>query len=128
MEKCVINNPDRKRQIINFSGIMDGNLSATDIDGFIEYHDKLFILFEGKTKYGKMELGQRLALERLVDNSKKPMVLFVFRHDEDATDEIIASECVVDMIYYKGKWVTPTVMCKLGARVRRFIDYIEKQT
>lgn len=127
MEKCVINNPERKRQVINFSGIMEGNLSATDIDGLIEYHDKLFILFEGKTKYGTMELGQRLALERLVDNSKKPMVLFVFRHDEDAKDEIIASECIVEKIYYNGKWMTPTVMNKLGTRVRRFIDYIEKE-
>lgn len=127
MDKCVINNPSRKRQIVNFSGIMDGKLSATDIDGLIEYQNKLFILFEGKTRFGTMELGQRLALERLVDNSKKPMVLFVFRHDEYPESEIIASECMVEKVYFKGKWITPAVPHKLGLRIRRFIDYIEKE-
>ena len=41
----VIQNRDRKKQIIDFSGLKYGKITPTDIDGLIEYKDKAMMFF-----------------------------------------------------------------------------------
>ena len=65
-ERGVINNIQRAQQINDFSNLLYGKITPTDIDGMIEYRGKLYIFFEIKYKDKDMPFGQRLALERLV--------------------------------------------------------------
>ena len=67
-----INNPDRMKQLIDFKGLgVDGYIYPTDIDGLLEYKDSEYIIFE--VKYGNAEVpfGQKLAIQRMVDDFTK---------------------------------------------------------
>lgn len=104
----VIQNRERARQIIDFSGIRYGNITPTDIDGFFEKADEAFVFYE--LKYGEAEMprGQQIALMRLVDNLRnagKKAVLFLCRHDvEDPHDDISAADVTVVALYFNGTW------------------------
>ena len=67
-----IRNPYRMRQLIDFTGLeLEGGIYPTDIDGLIEYHDQEYILIEVKYGKTKVPFGQRLAIERMVDDFTK---------------------------------------------------------
>lgn len=48
-----------------YQGLVFDGASPTDIDGFLELDDRLFVFFEAKHVAGAMKSGQRVALERL---------------------------------------------------------------
>ena len=99
---------DRARQIIAFSGIKYGNITPTDIDGFFEKEDKVFVFFELKHGDAKVPAGQKLALTRLVDaltKAGKKAVLFVASHNTaDPYDDVIAKDAIVTAVYFNGMW------------------------
>lgn len=98
-----IQNKERARQIIDFSGIRYERITPTDLDGFFEWHDKIFVFYEMKLNGATMPHGQRLALERLVDGLRKAgkfPVLFLCEHNvNDCSQDIVASNTVVKSIY-----------------------------
>lgn len=98
----------RAKQIIDFSGLRYNNITPTDIDGYIEYHDNGFMLFEFKLDGADLPRGQETALTRLVDSlyaAHKNAALFVCKHNvSDPEQDIIAAESTVDSIYFKGRW------------------------
>lgn len=51
----------------DFSGLRYGKITPTDIDGFVEFKDKIFILLELKFGDSVLKYGQRTALERGCD-------------------------------------------------------------
>lgn len=116
-----IQNRDRARQIIDFSGMRLGSITPTDIDGLIEKDNRIFIFFEFKYNDAVMSMGQRIALERLVDDTAragKEAVLFLCRHFvHDCNEDVDASKGLVTDIYWKGKWYKGT-----GLSVREQTD------
>lgn len=125
-----IQNRERARQIIDFSGIRYGNITPTDIDGFFEKAGRAFVFYEYKLVGNDMPYGQKIALERIVDaisTANKEAVLFVCRHcNDDPRDDIEASKAVVEKIYWHGDWWDGT-----GKTVKRqtddFMDYVSKK-
>lgn len=107
-ERGKIQNRERARQIIDFSGIRYGNITPTDVDGLIEYHDKGIAFLE--YKYGDTELpfGQRLALTRIADNIQKAgensTVLVCEHYVEDCNQDIQAEKAIVRELYFAGRW------------------------
>ncbi len=99
-----IQNRARAAQIRDFTGIRLGNITPTDIDGLIEYKDKLFILLELKYRDNELPAGQRLALERLVSALNKPAILFIGRHIQVVGDDILTAEATVTEYYWEGEW------------------------
>ena len=100
-----IRNPYRMRQLIDFTGLeLEGGIYPTDIDGLIEYHDQEYILIEVKYGKTKVPFGQRLAIERMVDDFTKigkPAVAIVCEHTvKDADKHVVAAACKVREIYY----------------------------
>ena len=92
------------KQLIDFKGLsVDGYIYPTDIDGLIEYKDSEYIIFE--IKYGTCEvpLGQRLALQRMVDDFTKVgkrAIAFICEHTtRDVDKPIVAAWCKVREIY-----------------------------
>lgn len=65
-------NPDRMKQLIDFRGLeLDGGIYPTDIDGLIEYHDNEYIIIEVKHGKAKVPVGQRVAMQRMVEDFTK---------------------------------------------------------
>ena len=102
MSRGEINNRDRAMQINDFRGLRYGTITPTDIDGFLDLNDNVFVFIE--LKYGDAELpyGQRLALERLCDaawNGGKESYLLIGRHDvsDCATDVDVATAMLVEL-------------------------------
>lgn len=104
----VIENTERAHQTIRFDGLRYGNITPTDIDMLIEYHDKAVILYEFKYEDAPMKRGQKVAIERIVDDiddSGKIGVAFLCVHDvADCSQDVFAKDARVYQIYYNGKW------------------------
>ena len=102
------------KQLIDFKGLeVDGYIYPTDIDGLIEYKDSEYILFEVKYGSAEVPLGQKLAIQRMVDDFTKvgkQAVAFVCEHTvRDAHKPVVAAWCKVREIYYgkEKQWRAP---------------------
>lgn len=104
----------RSQQVSDFSGLLlSHNITPTDIDGLIEYHNEKYVFFEVKYMNRELPYGQRLALERLVNDTalaNKASVAIVCEHDEhDVNKQVDVANTVVREYYgYKvKKWIKP---------------------
>ena len=61
MSESLIRNRDYMRQIKDFSGLRFGKISPTDIDGFLDFGNSLFIFVEMKHGDARIPYGQKLA-------------------------------------------------------------------
>jgi hypothetical protein len=95
---------ERAAQIRNFSGLRWQNITPTDVDGLIEYHNKCYIFIEAKFGTGEVPFGQKLALTRLVDNLRKPAVLFVAAHQTPPGQDIDMKTTLVSDFYFRRRW------------------------
>jgi len=111
-------NRDKAAQLISFKNLQWGKKSATDIDLYIEIHNKLFIY--GECKHGDSELpfGQKLALERMVDviGETKVAILLVFTHNTQIGEDVDAGNCIVREYRFNKQWHTE----KQGRTVNEF--------
>ena len=107
-ERGVIHNRERAKQLRDYSGLLFGNITPTDIDGIIEYHGKGYIIIEVKWRGMPLSYGQRLALERLTDDLErghKPTICLVAEHIINSPEEDIpVAGTLVTEYRYKGKW------------------------
>lgn len=116
--------PDRKQQINDFSGLQWGKITPTDIDGVIEYQNRAYIFLEIKYQDAELPDGQRIAIERLVDDvykSGKKSIAIIAQHEiYNTKDSIPVAECRVREIYlYTEKyWRKP----KRNITVKQLID------
>lgn len=103
-----INNRDRIKQIIDFDGLKYGTIMPTDVDGFIEYKNKAYVIIEMKHRDKEVQKGQLIAIERVVNDLSrcgKLATAFVCEHNIDNPQEdIIASRTKVRACYFNGVW------------------------
>jgi len=115
----------RARQLRDFSSLRYGNITATDVDGLIEYHDRGYIILELKLNNIPLPYGQKLALERLTDDlnraSKVTICIIASHHVSDPNDDIDAANCCVIEYRFKGKWQSPPRYCTVKEFTRDFI-------
>lgn len=109
-----IHNPKKMKQLIDFKGCSVGEgMYPTDIDGLIEYKDSKYILFEVKYGDTAVPIGQKLALQRMVDDFTKvgkQAIALVCSHTVRNPDRpIVMAWCKVREIYYGDEkvWRTP---------------------
>ena len=112
-----INFDKRSRQIVKFSGLRYGNITPTDIDGFLDFGNRLFVFIETKSGDTELPYGQRLAIERLCDACQDggvASVAIVARHNEPPENDIIVADSQVDEYRWHGKWnkTHAVVTCK----------------
>jgi hypothetical protein len=89
-------------QIVDFCNLPVG---ATDIDGMIEYHNRLFVFIEAKVKGAQLSKGQELAYTRLVDSiTQRHSILLVAEHETPIQDRVDLGNAAVSKYYYRGKW------------------------
>ena len=118
-------NRDRAKQIRDFSGLIYGTITPTDLDGFIDFGNNAFIFFELKLKGTPLLTGQRLALERLVNStiaSGKKALAIVAEHDTTPEIDIDVANCIVSETKEYGEWKISTN----PHTVKYVIDYFLK--
>ena len=118
-QRGIIKNRNYATQIKDFSGLRYGKITPTDIDGFIDFGNKLFIFMETKFKESLLPYGQRLALERLVDNGTVAYSLGIISEHETNGD-IDMANCIVREIRWKKVWYIP----KTAKSVKETIDSV----
>ncbi len=105
VERGVIRNRDRARQIVDFHDLRWGKITPTDIDGLLDFGNKVFVCIEYKYEDAEMGYGQELAFKRLVDALSKPCILIQATHSQhDPNKDIDGANARVVRVYYKGKW------------------------
>lgn len=124
-----IHNKRKMKQLIDFKGCaMDGGMYPTDIDGVIEYKDSKYIIFEVKYGDSEIPIGQRLALQRMVDDftksGKQAIVLICSHTVKNPNKPVVMAWCNVREIYYgdEKRWRIPNREIK----VREAIDCFQK--
>lgn len=117
---------DRRRasQLIAFDELQYGSITPTDIDGIIEYKNKFYAIFEVKYCDKEVPFGQRLCIQRMVDDfnkAGKKAIGFVCEHYvHDPMEDVKLAECTIREVYYNGKWVDK---CK-GKIMKQALDEI----
>lgn len=108
MERGKIKYRERARQIKDFSDLKWNKITPTDIDGFVEFGNKVFIFIEFKCFGVELPLGQRLAIERLVDlisSTGKPCIGIVAEHNTPIEEDINCGEAIVKEIRKDSQWI-----------------------
>lgn len=115
----------RRQQLIDFSGLRFGNITPTDCDGLIEYHNKAFIFFEIKYRDAKVPEGQQKAFMRNVDALRlagKAALFIIAEHEvDDSSADINAVNCKVRE-FYDGTWKNTKETLK--EVIERFIQFV----
>ena len=123
-ERGKIRNEEFARQLKDFSGLRWGSITPTDIDCFVEFGGRLFIIVEAKHKNAKLSTGQRLGLERLCDaihddKQGRQAVLFVVRHETASDEQVNYAETMILEYRFRRKWCTARNITSL----KEGIDY-----
>ena len=108
-----------------FKGIRFGNITPTDVDGLIEYKNKAWILIEAKYQDAELPFGQRLAIERAIDDwsKHKPSIGLVCSF-ENTEGDIIVADCNVTEFRMKGTWRTPKKPITVLSAVETFLETV----
>jgi len=122
MNRGIINNKGRARQLRDFSGLRYGNITPTDIDALIEYKDRAYVIVEFKFGEADVPTGQMIALTRLCDDLQnyKHTILIIARHDYPIEQDINAANSVVEKYRWMKKW---NDMRNNPYTVRKLIDW-----
>lgn len=121
-------NRDRAKQLILFDGLdFDTNISPMDLDGLIEYHDKKRVLIEAKLVNTPVPTGERLALERMVNDfgkaGKKALAIIADHKVFDPKEDVHIRECIVRELYYsvEKQWRKPNKMLTVEEALNMFL-------
>lgn len=121
-ERGAIRNRKIAMQIRDFTGLRFGNITPTDIDGFLEFNDRIFIFIEGKRTGAPLSNGQALALARLADAIHCPprryAVTIIIDH-EPTVDDIDYANATVRAYRWGGQW---RKLMQAGITLRAAID------
>ena len=127
-QRGVIRNREYASQLRDFSGLRFGNITPTDIDGFIEYKDIAFIIIESKHKGSDMPFGQRLALQRLCDacqTAGKETLLIIASHN--TIEDIDFANTAVIETRYKYRWVVRDSEMTTRQAIDKFLTYVMRK-
>jgi hypothetical protein len=109
----------------DFSGLRIGNITPTDVDALIEYHDLYFILAETKLEGVEIPFGQRLALERTCDTLErggKPSIVFITTHNTPPDEDIDMAGTTVVEFRYRAEWQDASREHTLAEAITMFIE------
>lgn len=125
LERGGIRNERRYKQLVDFRGLRYGAMTPTDVDGVLEYKDKLFILLELKhTSAPPMKDGQRMALERMCIHltKQRATILLLAVHDRAPEQLIDAAAAIVHSKYFFYQWRQPEQIETVREATDAFIE------
>ncbi len=93
-----------EKQLVSYRDLRWGKITPTDLDGFLDFGNKIFVLIEYKYKTTPLDGGQEKALKRLVDSTRQPACLIHATHDKPADQVIDGANAIVVRTYFGGCW------------------------
>lgn len=128
----MIRNRGWAKQLRDFSGLRFGSITPTDIDGYLEFNDRLFIWIELKFAGAPLWRGQRLALARMCDvihgtknarGERRIAAILVVEHMAPPDQDVDVAQANVCEVRYDGVWKEPSkpIAC------RKAIEYLLRQ-
>jgi hypothetical protein len=131
-----IYNSDRAKQLRDFTGLQYGKITPTDIDGFIDFGDKVFIFIETKLAGVDLPFGQRLALERLTDacaQAGKHTLAVIAVHQTLLDQQINVAAAQVSEVRFAGRWIVLDRVYTVRETINRFLarhapEYVKSGT
>lgn len=118
-ERGEIRNRERAGQLIDFRGLRFNKITPTDIDGFIDFGNELFVVLEYKSTNAPMPYGQKLALERYASAAKIPCYVLVGEH-ENTTGDIDAANSQLREYWNGHNWHEP----KRAMTIKQAVDLL----
>lgn len=94
-------------QLKDYSQLRYGLITPSDIDGFIDFQNRAFVFIEVKYGTAEMNVGQRLAYERLCDACRKsgiPSIVVVAHHNMPPAEMIPVHNVPVTKIRWGDRW------------------------
>lgn len=134
VERGVIRERGFKNQVADMSGLRWGNITPTDLDAFLDFGDRLFVLIEGKFCGARIQEGQLKAIERLCDAAHCPprrhSFAIIADHSAPDSQDIDFASMTVRTIRQNRKWTFPmqkglTVKAAID-RMRAFADNTQR--
>ena len=130
-ERGKIRNENHAKQLNDFRGLLRRRgITPTDIDGLIDYNGKAFIFLEGKHANTALPMGQKMALENIakaIQDAKREVIVFVFRHNVEQSQQITVADQLVTEIYYQRRWFSPTKKLNVLDAIIIFESLCEKK-
>jgi hypothetical protein len=130
-ERGKIRNEKYAKQLNDFRGLLRRRgITPTDIDGLIDYNGKAFIFLEGKHANTALPMGQKMALENIakaIQDAKREVIVFVFRHNVEQSQQITVADQLVTEIYYQRRWFPPTKKLNVLDAIIIFESLCEKK-
>lgn len=131
-QRGIIQNRARKQQIADMSGLRFHKITPTDLDGFLDFDNRLFVFIEGKFIATPVLLGQQIAIDRLCDACNNPpnrfAIAIIADHSHPSDEDIDFAHMTVRAWRFRGQWRKPMVQ---GTTVRQAIDrmvaYVENK-
>lgn len=129
-----IYNEARAKQLRDFSGLKFNKITPTDIDGLLDFGNRLFVLIEAKYKDPKKEdavalpHGQRLALGRVCDaiaDAKKIALVLIITHSVPPSQVIDFAKCQVVEYRFNKKWKPATAGFTCRSSIEWFLDRLK---
>ena len=127
MDSTRIHDKKNMKQLLDFSGCSVGEgIYPTDIDALIEYRNSEYIIFEVKYRDFEVPFGQRVALQRMVDDFTKvgkQAIVMVCSHPVKNPDKpVLLAKCKVREIYYgrEHRWRKPDKDMDVGEALKDF--------
>jgi hypothetical protein len=119
-------NPRRAKQPKDYSGLCYGNITPSDLDGILEFKNKLFIFIEYKANGAPIQEGQKLCLARLanaIQSQKITAVSIIADHYGHIGEDIDCANAEVREFFYKGKWLA----FEGPMTVKRLVDHFHQK-
>jgi hypothetical protein len=116
-------------QLKDFSGLRFGRITPTDIDGFVDFQNRAFVIFEIKHGATTMPYGQRLGYERLADACEKAGIktlVIVAHHNIAAPADIDVASLPVTQVRLCGKWKPPNIPHTVRTAFEAFLKWVER--
>lgn len=127
-----IKNIDRARQLNDFSNLMGGKISMTDIDGIYDCDGKGWLILETKYLSKELPASQERTIERLVKDTgckgEKLSIGVVVEHNiSNANDHVPCAICKVRKYYYSTnlRWVIPPIEMTFDECITLFYNHVE---
>ena len=131
-QRGVIQHRARKQQISNMSGLRFNKITPTDLDGFLDFGNRLFVFIEGKFIATPVAFGQQLAIDVLCDACHNPPSRYAFAiiadHHHPADEDIDFANMTVRTIRQNGKWTPPMLKgITVRAAIDRMVAFVENR-
>lgn len=117
-------NREFAKQLKSFAGLKFGNITPTDIDGFMDFGNNVFIFLESKHGVSPLPYGQKLALERLCDAccaAHKKSVVLVAHHN--TSEDIDMAALPVSEYRLDGKWRRPRRDINVRQAIEKLLEW-----